>query len=98
MAEALLRIGAYVAERGLHGEGPYQAARDLLLREIPRTGGQPLHKEGETAVASAIRICAGLTGGILPIQGPPGAGKTYHRRANDLRTRAPRPNRRHHGK
>lgn len=77
MAEALLRIGTYVAERGLRGEGPYRAARDLLLREIPRTGGQPLHSEGETAVDAAVRICAGLTGGILPIQGPPGAGKTY---------------------
>jgi hypothetical protein len=77
MAEALLRIGTYVAERGLRGEGPYQAARDLLLREPPRTGGQPLHRAGETAVDAAVRICAGLTGGILPIQGPPGAGKTY---------------------
>jgi predicted RecB family nuclease len=77
LAEALLRIGTYVAERGLRGDGPYQAARDLLLREVPRTGGQPLHCEGETAVDAAVRICAGLTGGILPIQGPPGAGKTY---------------------
>lgn len=77
MAEALLRIGTYAADRGLRGEGPYQAARDLLLREIPRTGGQPLHRESETAVDAAVRICAGLTGGILPIQGPPGAGKTY---------------------
>jgi len=77
MAEALLRIGKYVAERGLRGDGPYQAARDLLLREIPRNGGQPLHREGETAVDAAVRICAGLAGGILPIQGPPGAGKTY---------------------
>jgi predicted RecB family nuclease len=77
MAEALLRIGTYVAERGLRGDGPFQAARDLLLREIPRTGGQPLHREGETAVHAAVRICAGLTGGMLPIQGPPGAGKTY---------------------
>jgi predicted RecB family nuclease len=77
MAEALLRIGTYVADRGLVGEGPYQAARDLLLREIPRTGGQPFHREGETAVDAAVRICAGLTSGILPIQGPPGAGKTF---------------------
>lgn len=77
MAEALLRIGAYVAEHGLLGDGPYQAARDLLLRAIPRTGGQPLHRDGEIAVDAAVRICAGLTGGILPIQGPPGAGKTY---------------------
>jgi uncharacterized protein len=77
MAEALLRIGTYVAERGLEGEGPYQAARDLLLRQIPRTGVQPLHCEGEAAVDAAVRICAELTGGILPIQGPPGAGKTF---------------------
>jgi hypothetical protein len=50
MAESLLRIGTYVAQRGLRGVGSYQAARDLLLREIPRTGGQPLQREGETAV------------------------------------------------
>jgi uncharacterized protein len=77
MAEALLRIGTYVAEQGLLGEGPYQAARDLLLREAPRTGGQPLQIAGETAVDAAVKVCAGLTGGVLPIQGPPGAGKTY---------------------
>jgi len=77
MAEALLRIGTYVAEHGLLGDGPYQAARDLLLRAVPRTGGQPLHRDGETAVDAAVRISSGLTGGILPIQGPPGAGKTY---------------------
>jgi uncharacterized protein len=69
-AEALLRIGTYVAERGLAGDGPYRAARDLLLREMPRAGGQPLQREGEAAGAAAVRICTGLTGGILPIQGP----------------------------
>lgn len=29
---ALVRIGQYVADHGLDGEGPYHAARDLLLR------------------------------------------------------------------
>jgi len=38
MADALLRIGEYVADHGLRGEGTYQAARDLLLRERPRIG------------------------------------------------------------
>ena len=33
MADALVRIGEYVADHGLGGEGPYQAARDLLLKE-----------------------------------------------------------------
>lgn len=77
MADALVRIGEYVAEHGLGGDGPYQAARDLLLRERPRVGGEPLHREGETIVEAAVRLCAHLAGGILPIQGPPGAGKTF---------------------
>jgi len=75
--DALVRIGEYVAEHGLCGEGPYQAGRDLLLREMPRIGGQKLRCEGETTVAAAVRLCEYLTGGILPIQGPPGAGKTF---------------------
>jgi uncharacterized protein len=77
MAEALVRIGEYVADHGLRGNGPYHAARDLLLREGPRVGGQPLHREEETTVQAAVRLCAHLAGGILPIQGPPGAGKTF---------------------
>lgn len=77
MADALVRIGEHVAEHGLVGDGPYQAARDLLLRERPRVGSEPLHREGETTVEAAVRLCAHLAGGILPIQGPPGAGKTF---------------------
>jgi uncharacterized protein len=77
MAEALVRIGDYVADHGVRGDGSYQAARDLLLRERPRVGGESLHRAGETTVAAAVRLCAHLAGGILPIQGPPGAGKTF---------------------
>jgi predicted RecB family nuclease len=77
MADALVRIGEHVAEHGLVGDGPYQAARDLLLRERPRVGSEPLHRDGETTVEAAVRLCAHLAGGIFPIQGPPGAGKTF---------------------
>jgi predicted RecB family nuclease len=77
MADALLRIGEYVADHGLRGHGPYQAARDLLIRERPRVGGEPLHLAGQTTVEAAVRLCAHLAGGVLPIQGPPGAGKTF---------------------
>jgi len=77
MAEALVRIGDYVANQGMRGDGAYQAARDLLLRESPRVGGEPLHRAGETTVEAAVRLCAHLAGGVLPIQGPPGAGKTF---------------------
>lgn len=77
MAHALARIGDYVADHGVRGDGPYQVARDLLLRESPRVGGEPLHRSGETTVEAAVRLCAHLAGGILPVQGPPGAGKTF---------------------
>jgi hypothetical protein len=62
LADALLRIGEYVADHGLEGEGPYQAARDLLLRHAPRVGGQPLRNEGETPLAAALRLAIALDG------------------------------------
>jgi uncharacterized protein len=77
MADALLRIGEYVATQGMTGAGPYQAARDVLLRRPPQPGGEPLHRPGETSVQAAVRIAPRLAGGVLAIQGPPGAGKTY---------------------
>lgn len=77
LAISLMRLGEYVVEHGLRGEGEYLAARDLLLREAPRAGGKILQKKRETTVDAAVRLCEHLTGGILPIQGPPGAGKTY---------------------
>ena len=77
LAEALVRLGERVADNGLMGHGPFQAARDLLLREKPRLNGQDLHRSDETTVQAAVRLCSHLQGGILPIQGPPGAGKTF---------------------
>ena len=77
LAEALVRIGEYVAEHGIVGPGPYQAARDLLMRAGPRIGRQQLRDNSETTVAAAIRIAPHLDGCVLAIQGPPGAGKTY---------------------
>jgi hypothetical protein len=55
MADALVRIGEYVADHGLRGDGPYLAARDLLLTERPRVSGEPLRGQGETTVESAVR-------------------------------------------
>ncbi len=56
------------------------AVRALLLRRPPDAGqgpGVPLRKAGETALEAATRIALTAPGGILPIQGPPGSGKTY---------------------
>jgi uncharacterized protein len=77
LADSLERIGLYIAEHGIEGDGHYLAARDLMMRLPPRIGGQPIEEEGETALAAALRIAPALAGGVFPIQGPPGAGKTF---------------------
>jgi len=76
LAEALLRIGEHVATAGIQGSGPYAAARDLLMQVTPRTQGQPLQQVGETSLQAGTRLAPYLSG-FLPIQGPPGAGKTH---------------------
>jgi predicted RecB family nuclease len=81
--QSLFRLGSWVAEHGIDAEGPYRAARDLLLRKPPRTRSAasqecgPLQKPGEEIVDAACRIGRALFDSVLPIQGPPGAGKTY---------------------
>jgi hypothetical protein len=77
LAESLLRLGEYVAANGIEGDGLHQAARDLLLRTAPRLGDQPIRHPGEAALDAALRIAPALAGGIFPIQGPPGSGKTH---------------------
>ena len=77
LAESLVGIGEYVAESDIGGDGAHPVARDLLLRQRPRIGGAPLQRDGETTVEAALRIAPLLEGGVLPIQGPPGAGKTF---------------------
>jgi len=78
MMEALVRLAEHVVANGIEGEGPHQAARELLLRVPPRcAGGGPLRSEGEDTLEAALRIAGTIEVGVLPVQGPPGAGKTY---------------------
>jgi hypothetical protein len=72
-----MRIGEWVADNGIDGDGEYAAARSLLLRQLPQMRGEPLTVAGETTLAGAMRIAPHLAGGVLPIQGPPGTGKTH---------------------
>ncbi len=76
---ALLALGRWAADHGVDAPGDHRAARDLLLRRPPRlsTSASPLRCEGEASVAAACRLALDLTQGVLAIQGPPGAGKTY---------------------
>jgi predicted RecB family nuclease len=82
--ESLIRTGRWIAAHGLvrptgleGGEPDLAAARALLLRRAPGDGIDPLVRQGESTLDAAVRLGLDLDGFVLPIQGPPGAGKTY---------------------
>ena len=76
-AAALLRVGRWVADHGIDAPGPYRGVRDLLLGRRPRLAGEiPLRRPGEDGTDALCRVAPAL-GGVLPVQGPPGSGKTY---------------------
>jgi hypothetical protein len=77
LAESLMRLGEYVAENGIEGEGEYRAARDLLMANAQRLKGQVLQQTGEAVLASAVRVALNLEQSTFPVQGAPGAGKTF---------------------
>ena len=77
---ALGRIGDWVAAHGLRGDGPYRAARELLLGLAPRVGQEPAATlvRGEESIAEAAnRLVLQMDDTALPVQGPPGSGKTW---------------------
>ena len=77
---ALLRLGEWVAEHGIDADGPWRAARDLLLWRSPRVGqpaAEALCRPGEAELDAARRLGLALNESALAIQGPPGSGKTY---------------------
>ena len=78
-SKSILRIADWIVANGIDSLGEYRAARDLLLRNPPRlVGGQTLTPgPNETGVQAACRVVLALDRSLLPIQGPPGAGKTY---------------------
>ena len=79
LADALFRLGSWIASNGVDAPGPYQAARDLLLRRNPRQadGTDTLILPDESTVDAAKRIGTSLDRAVLAIQGPPGSGKTF---------------------
>jgi uncharacterized protein len=79
LADALFRLGTWISSNGVDSPGPYRAALDLLLRRSPRfaDGSGTLVGPDESTLDAARRMGSLLDHSVLPIQGPPGAGKTY---------------------
>ncbi|HWB90749.1 MAG TPA: TM0106 family RecB-like putative nuclease, partial [Puia sp.] len=73
--EAIIRLAQWVVDYGMDGDGMYRAARDLLLRQPPRT---PTSFVGtDSPQVNAVAWTLMLDHGALPIQGPPGTGKSH---------------------
>jgi uncharacterized protein len=77
---ALRELGDEVLARGIATDGRYRAARDLVMRALPRTtavsaGG--VLQEGSADLEGTKAIARGLDRSYLFVQGPPGSGKTY---------------------
>jgi predicted RecB family nuclease len=78
LEDAIERIADDVVIHGIDGVAQYRVARELLLRRCPKLQGLAFTGfDGETPVDFARRIVSRLDHTVLPIQGPPGAGKTY---------------------
>ncbi len=84
LEEAMLAFAEHVRDNGFDNDSPYAAASELLRARPPRRTGvaEALRRADEDAVQALVRLCSELDGGVLPVQGPPGAGKT---------TKVPRP-------
>jgi predicted RecB family nuclease len=82
LSGSLLRLASWVVDHGVAGAGRFKAARDLLLRRPPPgvSGVQSLIDERQELTVSAKTLLRSIARkpSVLPIQGPPGSGKTYN--------------------
>jgi predicted RecB family nuclease len=82
LSDSLFRIASRVADDGITGNGQFQAARQFLLRQPPaalRDNVEVLIGEDERLTEAAMALVSSLPRqpSVLPIQGPPGSGKTF---------------------
>jgi len=73
---AIIEFGEWIISNGFDSkDNTYRAARDLLLREKPRL--KTSIQEKDNALSRLIQMATFLDHSVLPVQGPPGAGKSY---------------------
>lgn len=73
--ESIIRIATWVAENDIDTIGHYQSGRDLLVNLAPRTQANFLNNDDPQT--KAVAWVQALENGVLPIQGPPGSGKSH---------------------
>jgi uncharacterized protein len=80
LRDSLLRLASWVVENGITASGSFQAARDLLLRRPPTLKNETIESarlKSESLTETGKLLALVLENSTLPIQGPPGSGKTY---------------------
>jgi uncharacterized protein len=65
-----------IIENGMDGE-KFKAIKDILLHRLPDSGTSIVVPDGIHILNHAYNIVDSLNESYLPIQGPPGAGKSY---------------------
>jgi predicted RecB family nuclease len=82
LRESLMQLGLWVSANGIDGQGQYRAQRDLLLRRPPRSLTSALgpvidSNRQLTQAAKDLVFRLSQEPSVLPVQGPPGSGKTF---------------------
>jgi hypothetical protein len=82
LSDSIVRMASSVADCGITGSGKFQSARELLLHERPSVLRGPVstligEDEQLTDAAKALVGSLAHEASVLPIQGPPGSGKTF---------------------
>lgn len=73
---SIINLANWVLENGLENPDPmFICGRELLLKNNPRTTGPVIRTADH--VATAIDWAKKLENSVLPVQGPPGSGKSH---------------------
>jgi RNase_H superfamily/AAA domain len=82
LQESLWRLGSWAAENKIDMDGPYQCARNLLLRRplpFPNSDLESVVDDQGQLTQAAKDLIARIAEepSVLAVQGPPGSGKTF---------------------
>lgn len=74
--DQLINVAEWFVDNGFdETKSEYQVTRDLLINNLPRTNS-PVENETDT-LSKGIQWASLLISSYLPIQGPPGSGKSF---------------------